>query len=131
MRLSEAIRLGAMTSPQGFGVDSVNLDRDAPKCAWGAAIEAAGLPSQRAAGGVSLRGEPPIGLVVTIPDEWLRIANQWTHCPECNTFRGYVAYLIPHLNDEHRWTREQIAAWIETLEAKEAEAEAVMQDAHA
>lgn len=28
--------------------------------------------------------------------------------------RLYLAAIIVHLNDDHRWTREQIAAWLES-----------------
>ena len=31
------------------------------------------------------------------------------------------AYTIPHLNDEHKWTREQIADWVESYEGNSLE----------
>lgn len=36
---------------------------------------------------------------------WLRSNNQ-------------LDAVIPHLNDVHRWFRERIAEWVETIEAK-------------
>ena len=42
-------------------------------------------------------------------------------CPEdgCRK-RIYLAALIVHLNDDHRWTRERIADWVQTIEDAEA-----------
>lgn len=31
-------------------------------------------------------------------------------------FRKPIVLLIVHLNDYHRWTREQVADWLETLD---------------
>lgn len=107
MRLSEAIRLGAMLGPQNFGTYS---DGDAT-CAIGAA---------RSAGG----------------DDMMLSFFQIEHhldsrCPECGDIaasswcdgKRVRVNVIPHLNDHHRWTRERIADWVETLEAAQPQAQ--------
>jgi hypothetical protein len=47
-----------------------------------------------------------------------------TKCPvfanggdECQLIAGQIGDLIVHLNDNHRWTREHIADWLDTLDA--------------
>lgn len=35
-------------------------------------------------------------------------------CPACELHHGNGVF--PHLNDEHRWSREQIADWLEGIE---------------
>ncbi len=49
-------------------------------------------------------------------------------CPDCGAIFVYpfecatgatLAVLITHVNDIHRWTRERIADWVESLEARE------------
>lgn len=37
-----------------------------------------------------------------------------TQCPECHD-AGPLFTVIVHLNDEHRWTRDKIADWTDTL----------------
>jgi hypothetical protein len=91
MKLNEAIRLGAMLHPQGFGsYATTNLNgRVLATCTIGAA---------RMAGFSSFfnwrRAAPPI----------------W--CPECVGLRDLGSTII-HLNDDHCWTRERIADWLE------------------
>lgn len=40
-----------------------------------------------------------------------------SQCPECqtNNFDGSIVYTVTHLNDDHRWTRERIADWLESI----------------
>jgi hypothetical protein len=85
LKLSEAIRLGAMLRPQDFGQYHSPLGT----CALGAAEDA--------------------GFDFAV----LRIPNMWRTCPGCGVQADTVRYLIVHMNDRHRWTREQIAAWVE------------------
>lgn len=106
MKLSEAIRLGAMLKPQAFGAlygelavvspgDVLGLRAIATSCALGAAHDA------------GWRG--------TVP-------NITPCCPVCSgrsyAPAGPVAATVMHLNDGHRWTREQIADWVETIEQR-------------
>jgi len=46
-----------------------------------------------------------------------RVAREYDH-------RGELIAVVWHLNDQHEWTREQIADWVETIEAQ-AEAQGV------
>lgn len=96
MRLSEAIRLGAMLKPQAFGI----YDDGVGTCALGAAAMAMG------------RFYPDI-----VFSQEFQVLIDRKRCHEC----GYVAHTggatVAHLNDHHRWTRERIADWIEGLEA--------------
>ncbi len=139
MRLSEAIRLGAMLRPQNYG----NLYVDRPRgilglttaressCAIGAAYEAAGVrPTITIAekgevlGG--FRGEMRFARggeqVTTYQDPWYAFSQTVHACPACDKQDALELHrLIPHLNDEHKWTRERIADFVETLESQPAD----------
>jgi hypothetical protein len=142
MKLSEAIRLGAMMRPQAFGA----LQRTRRKywvfgepvrqsCALGAAIEAIGGCGARVefanTDQETLRGNVKAGEQITIleaPPEWTELSAK-TLCPVCAE-PDSVRRLITHLNDTHRWSREAIADWVATIEAQCAshEAEPVSQE---
>ena len=101
MTLSEAIRLGAMRKPQGFGPDSMYaVDRS---CALAAACDATGI--QR----VSRGSYYPYNdlcerfhiLKITVP------GKPW-----------YVVDEIWRRNDSHS-SRDAIADWVETLERQQ------------
>jgi hypothetical protein len=102
MKLSEAIRLGAMLKPQGFLSHSCNANA-ARTCALGAAAQALGEP-----------------------DGWelyKRYSSLSTHiraCPECDSQPGPDGGLdiVYHLNDCHKWPRERTADWVATIEAQ-------------
>lgn len=105
--LSEAIREGAKMNPQCFSVYA----NDGATCALGAAVTAIGSPE------ILAIGWPMEFLWNQFP----YISRLSAECPvdECQTcaateFLGVIA----HINDEHRWTREQIADWLETEEEK-------------
>ncbi len=102
MRLSEAIRLGAMLKPQAFGdyTDGIGT------CALGAANEAIGL----SANDDETEGPWPF-IAIGLP------------CPSCGVTLGAdpetgLGEMVEHLNDYHRWTREVIADFVETIEAQ-------------
>ena len=107
MKLSEAIRLGAMLRPQGTNSKSMLWWVDERgTCALGAALHAQGL-----------RGEFVFDLIREA-HPWIRVRGP--NCPICQVkYRVYET--IYHLNDKHLWTREQIAGWVESIEPKEAE----------
>ena len=94
----EAIRIGAMLKPQGFG-DS--FDKTIFSCANSAAREAVGDTSNH--------------IWIVFPFS----ATRGILCPVCvgtalnEMLCGVVAM---HLNDLHKWTRNQIADWLEPLE---------------
>lgn len=101
MKLSEAIRLGAMLKPQGFGIYSKRLGT---ACALDAA-----------------------SLAVSHGDEWMasRSLDSFHNadvplCPVCGNYAsGKLLGTIVHFNDTHRWTRERIADWVATIEAQQ------------
>lgn len=107
MRLSEAIRLGALLRPKAIGY----FFKDGASCAQGAALEATG----------TLYDDNPEsslfyhGMMVT---RW-RWIRQRARCPVCG-LKVPVGGVIPHLNNQtggaHDWPREQIADWVETVE---------------
>lgn len=97
MRLSEAIRLGSMMKPQAFGAYHVRHK----SCALGAARDA--------------------GFGKTQDD----INAEALVCPVCDIQLQQMVMVV-HLNDRHRWTRERIADWVDTIEPAR---EAVMPEA--
>lgn len=108
MRLSEAIRLGATMKPQAF----CYFFKDGATCAQGSALDAVGRLS---------------GDAVTCHDA---VAQLWPwaspltlhaerfSCPACGLNYGVLrmATLIAHLNNDHEWTRERIADFVELHE---------------
>lgn len=122
MKLSEAIRLGAMMGPQVRGTFS----KGNATCALGAAALAGGcrfeLPRE---GAFPTRGNRPATMSVIFPYEWMVIKQEHV-CPEPHRVRFrkpmLVSRLIPHLNDYHGWSRERIADWVATIEPAEVQA---------
>ena len=97
MALSHAIRLGATMKPQAFGM----MWLAGGSCAVGAAYEAIGVTQYDFYNG---RG--------ALPELW-RIFGRKMPCPDCNEPHFGI---ISHLNDQHRWSREKIADWVELHE---------------
>lgn len=102
MTLSEAMRLGAALRPHGFG----QFERHGRTCAIGAAMEATAF-----------------WRTAVWPEGWMALFNQVTTCPHAGCRFDWpvdearlVWDVIVHLNDHHRWTRERIADWVETVE---------------
>lgn len=118
MRLSHAIRLGAMLKPQGFGDlrvegelrpgDVLGLRSEITTCALGAAADAVG--------GLDFADDD------NIVECWPWLAQPAVRCPGCPSWaRAHTGThdlfdVITDLNDEHCWTREQIADWVEGVE---------------
>lgn len=104
MRLSEAIRLGAMLKPQKFGPPSHQLKYETETCALAGVAEVIGEQNLNVCG-------------------WNKrwpVLKQQRFCPACvmnGNKPDVVTGVITHLNDRHRWTREQIADWVETIES--------------
>lgn len=112
MKLSEAIRLGAMMGPKANGV---LMGAERSSCALGSAMLAVGA---------------------NVLNGWSKFYDQiewkWTNkvvkCPLCET-KAPVINLIPHLNNsvdfgylrcmDHNQTREWIAAWVATVEPQD------------
>ncbi len=108
MRLSDAIRLGALLKPQGFD----DFQGEGVSCAIGAAFDAVGLSEARQR-----------TLTTTDLTRMFSVTNKPAVCP-CNAWAfchivsiASVFDVAIHLNDHHRWTREAIADWVETQES--------------
>jgi hypothetical protein len=110
MKLSEAIREGAKLRPQAFHAFFI----DGRSCALAAAIEVAAGRS------LDEEGEDITTLEVNrVIDEHFPLlwSEKNSHCPACERDPGILRSTVEHLNDTHRWTREQIADWVEKVEA--------------
>lgn len=99
MTLSEAIRLGSMLGPQ---IRGHVVGPGHSSCALGAAMIAVRYHN---------RCGTPWELKALFP-----ITASIVRCPSCAGTPAVLSACIVHLNDAHRWTREQIADWVETLE---------------
>lgn len=100
MRLSEAMRLGALLRPQGFWSKQFRASQDTT-CAVEAVAEAMGWV---------YRDVGPEKYIALWP--WLP-----TTCPVCGRLFDYGSVMIAVcLNDQHQWTRERIADWVATHE---------------
>lgn len=100
----DAIRLGSLLNPQGYGEFYGFYDLAQHTCALGAAADAIGT---------TFIDE------VDVVHVWPWIQTVQVSCPAgtlCVDHVSPVTELIPHLNDDHRWTRERIADWVERLE---------------
>ena len=126
MRLSEAIRLGAMLKPQTTG----HYRKAGATCALGAAADAAGIKRDM---GNKLFLRFPILFIEIYLDPWDILAD------DRDGQRMSLYTVIWHLNDDAKLTREQIADYVATIEARHdtrcaqyrAEAEAKYQEVHA
>ena len=111
MRLSEAIRLGAMLKPQTTG----GYVRDGGgTCALTAAAEAVGLRHAPFLDGVLQVDYPSLARVFPVLNArvgWFPVTTDMQ--PDD------VRTAIWDLNDAHGWTREQIADWVETIEQQQ------------
>lgn len=126
MKLSEAIRLGSMLKPQGFGALHSFRSRwfrrsEVASCALGAAVDAAGCPTRPISNstGLPTRGTAIPTVSVEVPSSWAFLLATWA-CSACYKI-DRIDRLITHLNDDHRWTREQVADWVATIEPQETE----------
>lgn len=103
MRLSQAIRLGSMLRPQLFG----HYGNEIGTCALGAALDAVGALDPN---------------TLQIPKEHFPVLDLDVvdGCPACGHMskftRTTVQSVIVHMNDGHKFTREFIADWVETVE---------------
>ena len=108
MRLSEAIRLGAMWSPQTRGAFFHRRGQEVATCALGAAFVASGIE-----GSAWVRDWPILHAVVR-PAE----------LPADLKDRPYplrVIDVIIGLNDSAGWTRTMISEWVERFEDRHPE----------
>lgn len=99
IKLSTAIRLGAMLKPQGFTEFVDELGRT---CAIGAAADAIGKLSQIETGAES-------------ECEFWPVLNVWANYPGGQISMS-VWSIVTNLNDEEHWSRERIADFVEGIE---------------
>lgn len=110
MKLSEAIRLGAMLKPQGQGEF---ITGDGKTCALGGALDSIGALTDRwhDANCDFLR------------EQWPILALQVT-CREAGFVSARpVLDIVISLNDIHDLSRERIADWVASVEAAQAHAQ--------
>lgn len=113
LKLSEAIRLGAMLKPQG----TLWLEYAGKTCALGAALDAVGeLPQP-----MPERQQPLYDLLYKRWPILSAVAEGQEQSGVC------VGQAIATLNDGEGWTREQIAEWVEAIENQ---SQPVNQEAH-
>lgn len=99
---SEAIRLGCLTTRQYFG-------------SWGqlapdGTVEACALGAMSIGYGDGKADDDPwVPADGTATDRFWRTTNTLP-CPVCG-----VGFAVECLNDDHRWSRERIADWLEGL----------------
>jgi hypothetical protein len=107
LTLSDAIRLGAMLHPQCFGVMAQQSDGVTLATCAMAAAKRAGYDIARELSA----GSPNLLRFPSRPGDML--------CPQCLVLAGSRLAVVVHLNDDHRWTREAIADWVELIERRE------------
>lgn len=123
LRFYEAIRLGAAMKPQAFGL-LLSLDKQRT-CAYGAALDAVGLLTDenlRAVRYIDGIGDHGQGFALLM-DATQRMRSLFPFtlssiaCPLCcrDAVESPIS-LVTHLNDHHRWTRNQIADFIQPIE---------------
>jgi hypothetical protein len=103
LKLSSAIRLGAMLKPQAF----YDIYDGVGTCAIGAACDAMGQLDWVRELGDAVTLFPVLRVVAGHP---FYDQSSWSVCT-----------VVANLNDLHRWTREQIAEWVATVEAQQVE----------
>jgi len=122
MKLSEAMMLGATLRPQARGSfysrRFFGLFGEKTSCALGAAYEAGNIQVVGFSPGAQTldsRGSSTSTLAYQVPAEWWRIISATYVCPACPKIL-VGSEMIPHLNDHHRWSRQQIAEWVKLIE---------------
>jgi hypothetical protein len=120
LSLSTAIRLGAMLKPQAFKAlyetfpqvtrlmgQVVQIKQVVATCALGAAYDAIGKLDVE---GYDMQEFPVLKVVACCP---VGGCGKGIYNPMVSM---NIEDVIPHLNDDHRWTRERIAGWVESIE---------------
>lgn len=107
MKLSEAIKRGALLRPQctGKAFKLMPDDTTIGSCALGAALEGAGLI------GKPLASETMYLYKQLVMDEWPELDERKVIVPPTDE-SDFLVYAIEKLNDHHEWSRERIAEWV-------------------
>lgn len=112
MKLSEAIRMNGMMVPQGFGGHSMGSVME--PCALGGALQSIGKQ----------HANKMDDNYCEVRQTWPWASRLYVDCPsECGRGTNAVMSCIYHLNDRHRWTRQQIADWVASIEPQEEQAD--------
>lgn len=112
MKLSEAIRLGAMAGPQIFW--RLYDAQTHGTCAQGAAALAIGCIDLETR---YYKVPFPPAITAAWTPVYAAFMNQ--PCPECGQRDKFLSDgLMAHLNNEHQWTREHIADMVEEIERR-------------
>jgi hypothetical protein len=107
MKLSDAIRLGAMMKPQAYEESG-----EQGSCVLRAAADAVGIRDQCRD---AVRYLDYAALGHRFPELLL---CSW-RCPACKRVTpDNLMHLLYHLNDDHQWTRERIADWVASVEPR-------------
>lgn len=117
MKLSEAIRLGGVSTKQCRG----ELRKGDAYCAIGNAAKSNGIDvaDSRSFRLHDMNNEYEVQYVLSRLYPWI---NNPVQCPGkrsaqgCDDYPSSIYNTITHLNDQHRWSRERIARWVEALE---------------
>lgn len=116
MKLSEAIRNGCSYKPQTFG----RLADDDGVCALGAALCGIGKYPEKMNDGTWNWSRMFIHGTQLWAELWPYVNEFPNKCFVCNYERDRAYYptvwIISHLNDTHKMSREAIAEYVETLE---------------
>jgi len=113
MKLSEAIRLGAMLRPQG----RYCILGKAGTCALGAALEAAGHLDEWKR--LHVLGSDKMNEFWFKREIWSDFRYSMSVHPVNSHVQAPVHDIIVELNDAHLWTRERIADWVATIEPQD------------
>lgn len=124
MKLSEAIRLGAMMSEQGF---DGGMREGGKRCVLAAVADACGIPgslrpeeAEMDQDSPLIPGVPYVRLRERFPElsRPVRFPHTLNSYGKLATQAGEIQILetvLWGLNDSCHWTREQIADWVETV----------------
>jgi hypothetical protein len=130
MKFSEAIRLGSLLRPQSYG----SIYDGKYSCALGALMEGAGIALKATKRGNCTRHIQKQLHVDFFNTKCGRAARQnpayrteaSKTCPACSEVISVngagekctpnITSVIIHLNNEHMWTRERIADWVQSIE---------------
>jgi len=114
MTLADAIRLGSAQHPQAFGGYYEHNGGDVTAvCAVGAAMLVWGIFHTRT--GKLRRPSVVEDHVHEVFAHYDLFKARGSACPQvgCEAFLNTRLCLIAHLNDDHKWSREAIADWLD------------------
>lgn len=121
MKLSDAMRLademGLPDLRESYVSNAPGLwgGEKPPCCAIGGANIATGRTTITVIGDEEMQWTSEEGLPIESVDGF-DFPDIETYCPVCSARDRYVDVQIVHLYDDHKWSRTQIADWLDSLE---------------